>query len=98
MIDTIIGMHKKLAAATGGQPIVPPTWSLGKTLITPHPLGGCGMANSAAAGVVDHTGAVFNYPNLYVCDGAVFPTPVGVNPSRTIGALAERTARLIVNR
>jgi cholesterol oxidase len=94
-IDTIVAMHLKLAAATGGHPVVPPTWSLGHDLITPHPLGGCGMGDTATNGVVNHAGEVFNYKNLYVIDGAIVPEAVGVNPSRTIGALAERAAAII---
>ena len=39
---------------------------------------------------------VFGYPGLYVADGAIVPEALGVNPSRTIGALAERIASLIV--
>lgn len=90
VIDAIVNMHKKLAHATGGRPIVPPTWTLGRFLITPHPLGGCNMGRSPADGVVDHRGEVFGYPNLFVLDGAIVPEAVGVNPSRTIAALAER--------
>jgi cholesterol oxidase len=45
--------------------------------------------------VVNHKGEVFGYPNLYVADGAIIPEALGVNPSRTIGALAERIAKII---
>ena len=76
--------------------LTPLTWTLGKDLVTPHPLGGCNMASSADQGVVDHKGEVFGYKNLYVADGAIVPTPLGLNPSRTIGALAERLASLII--
>ncbi len=91
-IDAIVAMHLKLAAATGGHPVVPPTWSLLHSLVTPHPLGGCGMGDTQLNGVVNHEGEVFNYKNLYVIDGAIVPEALGVNPSRTIGALAERCA------
>lgn len=95
-IEAVFSMHKQLAAATGGKPLVPFAWTLLKTLITPHPLGGCRMGNSAQDAVVDHTGAVFNYPNLYVADGSVVPRAIGLNPSKTIAALAERTAEMML--
>ena len=41
-------------------------------------------------GVVDDRQRVFGYENLLVCDGAAMPANVGVNPSLTITALAER--------
>jgi cholesterol oxidase len=96
-IDAVARMHSRLAHATGGRPIVPPTWSLAHYLITPHPLGGCNMGGTAEEGVVDHRGEVFGYRNLYVADGAIVPEAVGANPSRTIGALAERIAGIIVD-
>jgi cholesterol oxidase len=55
------------------------------------------MGVSAARGVVDHKGEVFGYPNLYVADGAIVPEAIGLNPSRTIAALAEHIAERIVN-
>jgi cholesterol oxidase len=96
VFDAIVQTHKRLSELTGGTPIVPPTWTLGRYLITPHPLGGCNMGRSRADGVVDHRGEVFGYPNLYVADAAIIPRALGVNPSRTIGALAERIAALLV--
>jgi cholesterol oxidase len=95
LFDTIDKRHHTLAHATGGHPFALPTWFFAKELITPHPLGGCNMGDTADQGVVNHAGAVFGYENLYVADGAIVPRAVGVNPSRTIGALAERIAECI---
>jgi cholesterol oxidase len=95
IIETIVSVHLKLTAATKGFPVVPPTWSLLHNLVTPHPLGGCGMGTSLINGVVNHAGEVFGYRNLYVMDGSIVPEALGVNPSRTIAALAERAASLI---
>jgi cholesterol oxidase len=64
-------------------------------LLTAHPLGGCAMGESRDEGVVNQYGEVWGYPNLYVADGAIIPTALGVNPSATIGALAERIAEHI---
>ncbi len=95
VIDAIVNMHKRLSKATHGFPVVPPTWTLLKDLVTPHPLGGCNLGTTSANGVVDHKSEVFGYKNLYVVDGAIIPEALGVNPSRTIGALSERTAKII---
>ena len=92
----MVDMHKQLSAATGGRPMVPPTWSILRNLVTPHPLGGCGMAASQAAGVVDHAGRVFGHPGLYVLDGSIVPRAIGLNPSKTIAALAERATALLL--
>jgi cholesterol oxidase len=62
---------------------------LGK-FITVHPLGGCPMSDDPTAGVVDDGGKVHGYEGLYVLDGSIVPTALGVNPSKTIAALAER--------
>ncbi|HMD80447.1 MAG TPA: GMC family oxidoreductase [Anaerolineales bacterium] len=95
VINAMVNMHRRLSEATGGIPLIPPTWSIFKTLITPHPLGGCNMGTTQADGVVDHKGAVFGYKNLYVADGAIVPQAIGLNPSKTIAALAERSAALM---
>lgn len=95
VVDAIVRMHERLAEATGGEPWVPPTWSVLENLVTPHPLGGCNMGTSPENGVVDHTGAVFGYDGLYVLDGAIVPEAIGRNPSRTIAALAERGVDLM---
>ena len=95
VVQAMIDMHKKFSQHTDGKPMVPPSWKYTKDLVTPHPLGGCRMADDAQHGVVDHKGEVFAYPGLYVADGAIIPKAIGLNPSRTIAALAERIAQFI---
>jgi cholesterol oxidase len=62
---------------------------------TAHCLGGCVIAGSAEDGVVDARHRVFGYQNMYVCDGSVVASNLGVNPSLTIAALAERAMSFI---
>jgi cholesterol oxidase len=57
---------------------------------TAHILGGCGIGQDETTGVVDANHQAFNYPGLYVVDGSVIPANLGVNPSLTITAMAER--------
>jgi cholesterol oxidase len=56
---------------------------------TAHILGGAIMSNSLETGVVDYSGKVFGYENMYIADGSVIPVNLGVNPSLTILALSE---------
>lgn len=63
-----------------------------------HPLGTCRMAASPAMGVCDSNQQVFGVPGLYVCDGSVVPTPLGVNPQETIMALASRLAEHLLGK
>lgn len=94
----------RATAALGGTYINNPLWSkyTRRNIITVHPLGGCVMADDAVAGVVNDRGQVFAaaagndvHRGLYVCDGAVVPRPLGVNPLLTISALAERCVELL---
>lgn len=93
-VNGLIGMHKALSAATGGKALDVPTWTIFSTLITPHPLGGCNMSMGPGTGVVDDCGRVFGHPGLQVLDGSIVPRPIGLNPSKTIAALAERACDL----
>ncbi len=97
-MDAVAAIHRKLAFVTQGIPLTPITWTAGQDLITPHPLGGCNMGVSAQTGVVDHAGEVFGHKGLFVADGAVVPKAIGLNPSKTIAALAEHIAAGIVAR
>ena len=91
---------EKLAQAHGGR--YKRLKAFGNNLVTVHPLGSCGMSDSIDGGVVNHLGQVYDgrdggfHPNLYVADGSIVPTAIGVNPYMTIGALSERIASHIV--
>ena len=62
---------------------------------TAHCIGGCAIADSPSGGVVDVRHRVFGYRNMYICDGSVVSANLGVNPSLTITALAERAMSFI---
>ena len=62
---------------------------------TAHCLGGAVIGASPDHGVVDNRHRVFGYQNMYVCDGSVVGANLGVNPSLTITALAERAMSFI---
>ena len=62
---------------------------------TAHCIGGCVIADSPDHGVVDNRHRVFGYKNMYICDGSVVAANLGVNPSLTITALAERAMSFI---
>ena len=86
---------EEVANALGGRMLKSP-WKRLNRSITIHPLGGAVMAEDPRQGVVDSWGEVFGFPGLYVADGAAMPGSVGVNPSFTIAAFADRVATGIV--
>ena len=89
---------KKLSADLNGRYKTSLLWRWPtRKLLTAHPLGGCTMSTSPRTGVVNELGEVWEYPNLYVADGAIIPTALAVNPSATIAALAERIAFWIIH-
>jgi choline dehydrogenase-like flavoprotein len=63
-----------------------------------HPLGTARMDADPARGVVDTDGAVHGYQDLYIADGSLFPSSIGVNPMMTIIAMASRVARQLAER
>lgn len=65
---------------------------------TAHFIGGCPIGPSAAEGVVDPYLRVHGHDGLHVIDGAVVTANLGVNPSLTITAMAERAVALWPNR
>jgi len=63
-----------------------------------HPLGTCRMAASAGCGVCGQDHQVYGVPGLYVCDGSIVPSALGVNPQVTIMSLATRLAERLLGR
>jgi len=75
-----------------------------RTVLTSHPLGGCPMGETVETGVVDEWGRVFRQASagggfcrgLYIADGSMLPTALGVNPALTISAIALRVAEKVL--
>jgi cholesterol oxidase len=78
------------AQVSGGVPGNALLESLGNASMTAHVLGGCVMGGAVADDVIDERHEVFGYPGLFVVDASAIPANVGVNPSLTITAMAER--------
>ena len=86
---------QKFAQLTGGFPMSMLPEILFNVPGTAHCIGGCVIADSSTHGVVDSRHRVFGYKNMYICDGSVVAANLGVNPSLTITALAERAMSFI---
>ncbi len=106
IFSTITEVLHQATRPLAGTYLKEPLWNhfTREQLITVHPLGGCVMADDASAGVVNDRGQVFRgssgsevHPGLYVMDGSILPTPLGVNPLLTISAMAERCCELLVS-
>lgn len=90
---------RRHARAQGAAFVENPIWTVFnlRRLITAHPLGGCPVGDDPMQGAVDEYGRVFAndgsvHEGLFVADGALLPSALGVNPFLTISALAERIA------
>ena len=86
---------EKFARMTGGTAMSMLPEILFNVPGTAHCLGGCIIADSPQYGVIDSRHRVFGYKNMYICDGSVVAANLGVNPSLTITALAERAMSLL---
>ncbi len=100
-----MGLFAEEVGVKGKNSLVIPFWTrTNKIQVTAHPLGGCPMGRNSSEGVVDGLGRVYRgnsgtreyYEGLYVADGSIIPSSLGVNPSLTITALALRIAERIV--
>jgi cholesterol oxidase len=81
---------ERMAEQFGGTPVTGITEILCNVPTTAHILGGATMGENSGTGVIDGENRVFNYKNMYVCDGSVVSANLAVNPSLTITALTEQ--------
>lgn len=88
IIGHAIAKMREILKAAGGED----TWSADRTA---HLLGTCRMGNDPRDSVVNADCRAHDVPNLFICDGSVFPTSTAVNPSLTIEAIAARAASRI---
>jgi cholesterol oxidase len=65
---------------------------------TAHFVGGCVIGSDEKSGVIDPYHRVYNYPTLHVVDGSTITANLGVNPSLTITAQAERAFSMWPNK
>ncbi|MGN6781855.1 MAG: GMC oxidoreductase [Marmoricola sp.] len=80
---------RRIAALLGGTP----GGNIGEPFnrpLTAHYIGGCAIGDSAETGVVDPWQRMYGHPGLHVIDGSAISANLGVNPSLTITAQAER--------
>jgi cholesterol oxidase len=89
--DGVRARLHELARELGGKFVADPLDLLGRA-VSVHMVGGCPMSDDPRLGVVDAWGRVYGHPGLWIADGSVMPGPVGVNPSFTIAAMADRFA------
>lgn len=88
---------RSLAARIGGLAGGSSTDLVGIPL-TAHFIGGCVIGATAADGVVDPYQRVHGYDGLHIVDGSAISANLGVNPSLTIAAQAERACSFWPNR
>lgn len=60
-----------------------------------HPLGTCRMGADPKESVVDPQCRFYGFDNLFIADGSIFPTSLGVNPQLTIMAASQKIAGYI---
>lgn len=66
--------------------------------LTAHFVGGCVIGADSESGVIDAYQRVYGHPGLHVVDGSAITANLGVNPSLTITAQAERAMALWPNK
>jgi cholesterol oxidase len=88
---------RRMAVIVGGRPGGAIGDPFNKPL-TAHFIGGAAIGDSPETGVIDAYQRVYGHPGLHVMDGAAVTANLGVNPSLTITAQAERAMALWPNK
>src|SRR5690606_40189499 len=89
----------RLAAPTGKNPVAGGSWpEVFDIPMTAHFLGGAPIGDSHRSGVLDPYHRLWGHPGISVVDGAAVSANLGVNPSLTITAQAERAMSLWPNK
>jgi cholesterol oxidase len=88
---------RRVSKHTDGMPLGSVT-DLIERPVTAHFIGGCPIGDSSTSGVVDPYQRVYGYHGLHVADGSAVAANLGVNPSLTITAQAERAMAFWPNR
>ncbi|MGX5691838.1 FAD-binding protein [Dermacoccus abyssi] len=91
----IRGMADRLERVSGKEAIAGGTWNeLFDVPMTAHFLGGAPISDGPETGVIDAYQRVHGYPTMSIVDGTAVSANLGVNPSLTITAQAERAFSL----
>jgi len=88
---------RRLAKNIGGHPMS----SVGEIVdvsMTAHFLGGCTIGDSPDTGVIDPYHRLYGHPGVHIVDGSAITANIGVNPSLTITAQAERAMAMWPNK
>jgi cholesterol oxidase len=91
--DAARRVAEKIDGVAGGS-----TGEIANIPMTAHFLGGCAIGDSPATGVIDAYHRLYGHDGIYVVDGSAVSANLGVNPSLTIAAQAERAAALWPNK
>lgn len=88
--ENAFDLARRMAGIMNGKAMLVVSEALLGIPTTAHILGGACMGSNEKEGVIDVNHRVFNYHNMWICDGSTISANPGVNPSLTITALTER--------
>ncbi|KGN37365.1 GMC oxidoreductase [Knoellia subterranea] len=97
--ESMTAVAERLGALTGDYAVAGGSWpEVFDIPLTAHFLGGVPISDSPETGVIDAYHRVWGHPGISVTDGSAVSANLGVNPSLTITAQAERAMSFWPNR